>query len=213
MMLGAASWRSRTSRAALALTALLVAGATAHAQNFVRPPNLNIGPRASQINNPNVGIAGVNVVRVPSPNTAGAVHVNPAATTPYAHYSPNLYPSCAAAFRDADGECLNAPVTTVGGGGASSGKGKGKGSGGNNTLQNALNLRSFNNRIVAELEGTYTDEQAEALGRRPALGGLSLQASPLTGAPGGLSQIPDGRSYEAASRDFAAASGVVSVQR
>jgi hypothetical protein len=211
MMQGAASWRLRASRAALALTALLAAGSAAQAQNFVRPPNLNIGPRAPQINNPNVGIAGVNAVRVPTPNIAGAVHVNP--TAPYLHYSPNLYPSCGAAFRDSDGECLNAPVNTTGGGGASSGKGKGKGSGGNNTLQNALNLRSFNNRIVAELEGTYTDEQAEALARRHGLRRLSLQAFPLIDATVGLFQITDGRSYEAASRDFAAASGVVSVQR
>jgi hypothetical protein len=211
MMQGAASWRLRASRAALVLTALLAAGSAAQAQNFVRPPNLNIGPRAPQINNPNVGIAGVNAVRVPTPNIAGAVHVNP--TAPYLHYSPNLYPSCGAAFRDSDGECLNAPVTTTGGGGASSGKGKGKGSGGNNTLQNALNLRSFNNRIVAEFEGTYTDEQAEALARRHGLRRLSLQAFPLIGATVGLFQITDGRSYEAAGRDFAAASGVVSVQR
>ena len=83
----------------------LVAGSAAQAQNFVRPPNLNIGPRAPQINNPNVGIAGVNVARVPSPNIAARVNVNPATTTPYLHYSPNLYPSCGAAFRDNDGEC------------------------------------------------------------------------------------------------------------
>ena len=211
-MQGAASWRSRTSRAALTLTAVLVAGSVAHAQNFVRPPNLNIGPRAPQIN-PHVGIAGVNVVRAPTPNIAAAVHVNPATKMPYLHYSPNLYPSCGAAFRDSDGECLNAPVATAGGGGASSGKGKGKGSGGNNTFQNALNLRSFNNRIVAELAGTFTDEQAEVLARRHGLRRLSLQAFPLIGATIGLFQITDGRSYEAASQDFAAANGVVSVQR
>jgi subtilisin family serine protease len=209
-MRGAASWRSRASRAALMLTALLVAGPAAQAQGFVRPPNLNIGPRAPQINNPNVGRTGVTSVRVPSPNIARAVRVNPATTTPYLHTSPNLYPSCGAAFRDNDGECLNTPVTTVGG---SSGKGKGKGSGGNNSFQNALNLRSYNNRIVAELEGSYTDEQAEALARRHGLRRLSLQTFPLIGATVGLFQITDGRSYEAASRDFATANGVVSVQR
>jgi Subtilase family len=211
MMQGAASWRSGICRAALALTALLAAGSAAQAQNFVRPPNLNIGPRAPQINNPNVGIAGVNAARIPSPNIAGSARVNP--TTPYLHYSPNLYPSCGAAFRDSDGECLNAPVATVGGGSSGKGKGKGSGAGGNNAVQNALNLRAFNNRIVAELEGTYTDEQAEALARRHGLRRLSLQAFPLIGATVGLFQITDGRTYEAASRDFAAAGGVVSVQR
>ncbi len=213
-MLGATNWRSRASCAALTLSALLVVGSAAQAQNFVRPPAINIGPRAPVINNPNVGIAGVNAVRLPSPNIAGSVHVNPAATSPYLHTSPNLYPSCAAAFRDSDGECLNAPVTATGGGGGSSGKGKGKsGGGGGNGLQNALNLRSFNNHIVAELKGNYTDEQAEALARRHGLRRLSLQTFPLIGATVGLFQITDGRSYEAASRDFGAASGVVSVQR
>jgi subtilisin family serine protease len=211
MMQGAASWRSRTCRAALALTALFVVSPAVQAQNFVRPPNLNIGPRAPQIN-PNVGIAGVNTVRVPGPNIAARVYVNP--NTPTLHYSPNLYPSCGAAFRDTDGECLNQPVTTTGGGGgASSGKGKNNGARGNNTTQTVLNLRSYNNRIVAELEGNLSAEQAEALGRRHGLRRLSSQAFPLIGATIGLFQITDGRSYERASSDFATANGVISVQR
>jgi len=69
MMLGAASWRSLSCRTVLALTAALAAGSAAQAQNFVRPPNLNIGPRAPVINNPNVGM-GVNVARMPAPNIA-----------------------------------------------------------------------------------------------------------------------------------------------
>ena len=71
----------------------------------------------------------------------------------------------------------------------------------------------YNNRIVAELEGNCTDEQAEALARRHGLRRLSSQAFPLIGATIGLFQITDGRSYEAASRDFATADGVISVQR
>jgi subtilisin family serine protease len=76
-----------------------------------------------------------------------------------------------------------------------------------------VNLRSFNNRIVAELEGKLSAEQAEALGRRHGLRRLSSQAFPLIGATIGLFQITDGRSYERASSDFATASGVISVQR
>jgi subtilisin family serine protease len=211
MMQCAASWRARSYRAVLALTALLVAGAAAQAQNFVRPPNLNIGPRVPTIN-PNVARVTPTIARVPTPVIAPRI-VNP--NTPYLHYSPNLYPSCGAAFRDSDGECLSAPVSTVGGGG-SSGNGKGKGSSGsgrNTTVQTALNLRSYNNRIVAELEGNLSAEQAEVLGRRHGLRRLSSQAFPLIGATIGLFQITEGRSYEAASRDFAAAGGVVSVQR
>ncbi len=211
-MQGAASWRSRICRAALALTALIVAAPAAQAQNFVRPPNLNIGPRVPAIN-PNVArVPSPNIVaRVPTPNLAARVNVNP--TTPYLHTSPNLYPSCGAAFRDSDGECLSAPVATIGGGGSSSGKGKSSGAGRNNgSVQNVLNLRTYNNRIVAELEGTLSDEQANALARRHGLRRISSQAFPLIGATIGLFQIVDGRSYETASRDFAAASGVVSVQ-
>jgi hypothetical protein len=214
MMQGAASWRSRTCRAALALTALLVASPLAHAQNFVRPPNLNIGPRVPQIN-PNVArgdIAGGVAARMPTPNPSIAARINVNPTTPYLHYSPNLYPSCGAAFRDSDGECLNAPVTTSGGGG-SSGKAKGSSGSGRNTVLTVLNLRSFNNRIVAELEGNLSAEQAEALGRSHGLRRLSLQAFPLVGATIGLFQITDGRSYETASRDFATVNGVISVQR
>jgi hypothetical protein len=203
----------------VALTALLVAGSVAQAQTYVHTPNLSIGTRAPQIN-PNVARGeGVNVARMPTPapNIAPRI-VNPNA--PYLHYSPNLYPSCGAAFRDGDGECSGAPVGatagTGGGGGGSSGKGKGKGNngpGGNTSLQNALNLRSYNNRIVAELRGDLTAEQAEALARRYGLRRLSSQAFPLIGATIGLFQIADGRSYEIASRDFAAADGVISVQR
>ena len=213
MLLGAASWRSRTCRAALALGVLLAAGPAAEAQNFVRPPTLNIGPRVPVIN-PNVARVAPNIARVPTPTPRIAPRiVNP--NLPTLHYSPNLYPSCGAAFRDSDGECLSSPLATSGGGGGSSGKGKGNtGSGRNNsTVQTVLNLRSFNNRIVAELEDNLSDEEATALGRRHGLRRLSSQAFPLIGATIGLFQITDGRSYERASGDFATANGVISVQR
>jgi Subtilase family len=206
MMQGAASWRRRALRAALGLTALFcLAGSMAHAQGFVRPPNINIGPRVPVIN---PGIAG----RAPTPNIVGRVNVNP--TTPYLHYSPNLYPSCGAAFRDSDGECLSEPASTGGGDGSGKSKGKGKagGAGRNNTV-NVLNLRSYNNRIVAEFDGNLSNDQADALARRHGLRRISSQAFPLIDATVGLFQITDGRSYEASSRDFATATGVISVQR
>ena len=212
-MQGAASWRSRSCRAALAITALLAVSPAAQAQNFVRPPNLNIGPRVPAIN-PNVARVAPNIARVPTPTPMIVPRiVNP--NTPTLHYSPNLYPSCGAAFRDSDGECLSQPVTTIGGGaGGSSGKGKASGgSGRNTTTQTVLNLRSYSNRLLAELEGTFTDAQIEALARRHGLRKLSSQAFPLIGATIGLFQIADGRSYERASSDFASADGVISVQR
>src|SRR6201999_1638543 len=73
--------------------------------------------------------------------------------------------------------------------------------------------RSYINRYAAELEGDVTPEQAVALACRHGLRRLSSQAFPLIGATIGLFQSADGRSYEIASRDFAAADGVISVQR
>ncbi len=208
-MLDAASWLSRSCRAALALTTLILVGPAAQAQNFVRPPSLNIAPRVPTIN-PNVARVAPTIARVPTPVIAPRI-VNP--STPYLHYSPNLYPSCGAAFRDSDGECLSQPVATTGGNG-SSGKGKGSsGSGRNNATQATLNLRSYDDRIVAELAGNLSAEQAEALGRSHGLRRLSSQAFPLIDATIGLFQITDGRSYERASSSFASASGVISVQR
>src|SRR5262249_41431982 len=178
--------------------------------------NLNIGPRVPQIN-PNVarGDVAIRAMRTPTPNLATRINVNP--TMPYLHYSPNLYPSCGAAFRDSDGECLGEPVSSggngaSGGGNGASGEGKSKGSGRSNTVQSALNLRTYANRIVAEIDGTLSEEQADAVARRHGLRRLASEAFPLIGATIGLFQITDGRSYEAASRDFAAASGVASVQ-
>src|SRR5262249_20824701 len=131
MMLGAASWRSRSCRTALALSAVLVAGSAAQAQTMMHTPNLNMPPRVPTIN-PNVVHGDIPIVapappppniaaRVPTPNIPARVPtptimpriVNP--NLPTMHYSPNLYPSCGAAFRDSDGECLSAPVTATGG--------------------------------------------------------------------------------------------------
>jgi subtilisin family serine protease len=221
-MQDAVSRHSRACGTAPALAALGVAfaclaGPAAHAQNFVRPPTINIGPRAPTIN-PNV-VRGGDIgprIATPTPHIVTPRIVNP--NLPYVHYSPNLYPSCGAAFRDSDGECLSSPVTTTAGGdGGSSGKGKSKGNSGSgrntNTTQNALNLRAYNNHIVAELDGALTDEQADALARRHGLRRIGSQSFALIGATIGLFQIIDGRSYDTVSREFAAAAGVVSVQK
>ena len=215
MMQGAASWRSRARRAVLALTALAaplacLVGPAAHAQNMMRTPNLNIGPRVPQIN-PNIArgdIAG-RAVPGPAPNVAARVAVG--RTVPYVRYSPNLYPSCGAAFRDADGECSGEPVSAGGGGDGPSGKGK-KSSGPrrNNTVQNALNLRTYANEIVAEI--ALSDDQADALARRHGLRRIGSQTFPLIGATIGVFRITDGRPYDTVSSEFAAAGGVISVQ-
>ena len=159
-----ASFRIGAGRAALvaaALTLACFAGTAADAQNFMRSPNLNIGPRIPTIH-PNIAgrvnanVAGrVNGANISSTNVAGhvssngpvrvytatvpahpPVHANVGVTgapipdpgprltpgiavipqLPYVRYSPNLYPVCGSAYRDSDGECLDQPVLTAGGG-------------------------------------------------------------------------------------------------
>jgi hypothetical protein len=130
---------------------------------------------------------------------------------PYVRYSPNLYASCTAAYRDVDGECLD-PVRAGGGGNSGKSGRKGAGKAGGNGSRGAMTSNRFANELVAELDGNLSSADADALARSHGLLRLSSENFPLIGATIGLFRITDGRSYEAARRDFAAASGVRSVQ-
>ena len=109
---------SRRSRGLCAiLVALLSAlGAPAvHAQGFMRSPSINVGTRIPTIapsgvpvgprisGHPIAVVRTPTVIRTPTPpvvrkaNLTARMAVVP--TLPYAHYSPNLYPACAAADR------------------------------------------------------------------------------------------------------------------
>ena len=74
------------------------------------------------------------------------------------------------------------------------------------------NLRTVANEIVAEIDGSLSDAQADELARRHGLARLQSQNFPLIGATIGLFRITDRRSVEAASREFATEAGVRSVQ-
>lgn len=208
-------------RTALALTAAALSFACAgipavHAQSVMRSPNLNIQSRMPTINptvapriNPVVGInrtpPGINTPRV-----------GVTSTLPNARFSPNLSPACSYAHRDSSGECREKPVSLSDGGGAGkstkNGKdGKNGGAGRNGPLA-ALNPTAVPNEFVAEIDGSLSDAQADALARRHGLVRLQSLNFPLVGATIGLFRITDGRPVEKARRSFAAASGVRSVQ-
>ena len=196
-MVDAASWRIRARRAAWAAMIsplAYLAADSAHAQGYVRPPSLNLGPRAPAIQvNPNVAIT----ARTTAPNL-------------------NLTPRqrCSYAYRSSNGECNSDPGSSGGGGG-----GTGNGSAGNGksstsrsrAVTTTLNLQSIANELVAETIA-LTGDQADALARRHGLRRIALQNVPLIGATIGLFRIADGRSTEVHRRDPASDASVRSVQ-
>src|SRR5450756_1692997 len=165
-----ADWRMKAWRLALALTATALPlayldGPAAHAQSIMRSPNLNIESRIPSI----------------SPTVAPRIDANIAgrAITAIGRTSPNLrtYSACSDAYRDSDGQCRDKPVTSTSSDGGGSGSlGKGKGSGPRrNVVQTALNLRTIAGEIVAEIDGSLSDAQADALARRHGLARLQSQ--------------------------------------
>lgn len=183
----------------------LILGTAAEAQGFMRSPTLNIASRAPAVSgdhgpriNPHLGNVGV--ARAPLTARNATIPV-----LPYAHYSPNLYPAC-----DSDGECLGTSASSSGGGSAS-GK-KHVADSRRNRQHAAVPARSIANELVAEIDGTLSDAEADALARRHGLTRIASQNFPLVGATVGLFRITDRRSVEAASRDFASDAGVRSVQ-
>src|SRR5882757_4298786 len=226
-----ANWPTKTRRAVLALgvAALPFAyldGAAVHAQSIMRSPNLNIGARIPSINptvapriNPDIAgrvvtgadrtLPRVNITSV----TRSTPRIGVTSTLPYARYSPNLYPACNYAYRDSDGECRDQPVTSADGGGAGGASGKNKNNGARrNTSLTALNLRRIANELVAEIDGSLSDAQADELARRHRLERIGSQNFPLLGSTIGLFRIVDRRPVELVSREFAAETGIRSVQ-
>jgi hypothetical protein len=189
----------------------------AFAQSIMHTPNLNIDTRIPTIN-PNVApridpnIAGrANVVtgvdRTPPTSTMRIQRINPNSTMPHARYSPNLHPAC-----DRDIECVGKPVTLGDGGGAGKSAKKQGSSSRSNAGQAEINLRSFANQLVAEIDSTLTDAQADKLARRHGLVRIESQNFPLIGATIGLFRITDKRPADIVRREFATAAGVRLVQ-
>src|SRR5258708_39338433 len=105
-----ANWRSKTRRAALALTVAALPfacldSASVYAQSIMRSPNLNIGSRIPSINS--------TVMPRIDPNIANL----------------RTHPACSYAYRDSNGECSDKPVSSAdgsGGSGGSTGQNKNK---------------------------------------------------------------------------------------
>jgi subtilisin family serine protease len=217
MLHDSANWRMTARRAALALTAAALPLAwldapAIHAQNIMRSPSISIQSRVPSIN-PNVGprfnpnIAGaVEGVRI-NPNVAGT------AVTGIGRTSANLRirRGCTYAYRDSDGQCRDQPVTSAGGGGSSGVSDKGKKGGARNTFT-AVDMSPVAGHLVAEIDGSLTEAQVDALARRHGLARLESRNFPLLGATIGLFRITNRRSLESASRDFAGDVSVRSVQ-
>ena len=180
----------------------------------MRSPNLNIQSRMPTIN-PTV------TPRINPNHRSTAGHrplaerrsIGVTSTLPNARFSPNLSPACSYAHRDSSGECQDKPVSSSAGGGAGKSAGNGKkGGAGRNASLAAFNPAAIPNEFVAEIDGSLSDAQADALARRHGLVRLQSQNFPLVGATIGLFRITDGRPVEKVRRAFAAASGVRSVQ-
>jgi subtilisin family serine protease len=196
-----ANWRSKTRRAALALTVAALPFAcldseSVYAQSIMRSPNLNIGSRIPSINS--------TVMPRIDPNIANL----------------RTHPACSYAYRDSNGECSDKPVSSADGGGSggSSGKSKNKNKNKNKNSgplsklpQTVLNSRAIAGEIVAEIDGSLSDAQADELARRHRLERIGSQNFPLIGATIGLFRIVDRRTVETVGRELTA-DGVRSVQ-
>ena len=228
------NWLMKTRRAALILSAAFLplmafAASAVHAQSIMRTPNLNVGARTPTINptitprvNPTIAARPVvradTVARTP-PSRIGTMsstlRTRPGAgvpsTLPHARFSPNLYPACQNAFRGPDGECFDRPVMSAGGGNGGSAK-KGNGGSRNNNAQAAVNLRTVQNELVAEIDGALSTAEADELARRHGLERIASQSFPLLGGTIGLFRIVDRRPVDTVRRELAADGSVRSVQ-
>jgi hypothetical protein len=212
------TWRMKARRAALvsisaALPLAYLGGSALHAQSIMRSPSINISSRIPSINptvttrvNPNIVgrivTTGGRTPRISAAAVSAASRIG-ARSLPYVRYSPNLYPACSYAYRDSDGECRDEPLATLDGGGSGpSGKKTGKGPRGSASQTAALGSTKAG-EIVAEIDGSLTDAQADALARRHGLARLQSQNFPLVGATIGLFRITDRRSVETVRRELA----------
>jgi Subtilase family len=198
-----ANWRMTARRAALALTAAafpIVCPSVVYAQSIMRSPSISVQSRIPSINptmpriDPGIAARSVTAIGRTSPNL-------------------RIRPACGSAYRDGDGACLDQPVASAdGGGGGPPGKKTGTGSRRDASQLAALDLRRVANEIVAEIDGTLSDAQADELARRHGLVRLRSQNFPLVGATMGLFRITNRRSIEIVSREFATEASVHSVQ-
>lgn len=142
-------------------------------------------------------------------------------TLPYARYSPILYPACTYANRASSGECQDNPIASAklsDGGGAGSFQGPppqsqiGRPRGNRNNPQAGAAVRYVSNEVIAEIDSSVSDAQADQFARRHRLTRIGSQEFPLIGSTMSLFRINDRRSVETVNRELSADAGVRSVQ-
>jgi subtilisin family serine protease len=175
----------------LAALSLIVGwgGSPARAQ-MMRSPNINISSRV-----PNIDRA---MPRI-DPNFAGRAVTG-------LDRGIRIPPSCTAADRDS-GNCSGQPVASVDRSGRKNGKKPA-----NASSEASLVSRAITNEIVAEIDGTLSEAQVDALARRHGLRRIEFRSFQLIGATIGLFRISGRKTVEAASREFAGDGSVRSVQ-
>jgi hypothetical protein len=220
MVRDGSNWRMKARRGVLILSVALLpvlafAASAVHAQSIMRSPNLNVGSRVPAINpaapriNPNIaGRANVGIDTVARTRPDLGVKSTLSAT----RFPPNRNTACQSASRGPDGEC---PVASAGGGKGGSARNlakKGKGGADKGSSQAAVNPRTVPNEFVAEIDGSLSAAEADALARRHGLERIASENFPLLGGTIGLFRIVDRRPVETARREFAADASVRSVQ-
>ncbi len=184
-----ASRQDKMQRRVLILTAalsLLVCGGEgpAFAQMMMRSPNINIQSRIPSLAVPRMdpSLAGRGMVGVATGNSL------------------RIRPDCGGGY------CMGQPVVSTDG--RSSGKSKGRG----NATDGVVNTQAVANEIVAEIDGTLSEVQADALARRHGLRRVESQSLSLLGSTLALFRLTSRRTLEATSRELAADRSVRSVQ-
>ena len=194
-----AGWWIKIRFTALALAlwpAAWLQSSAAQAQSIMRSPSLNIQSRIPSIE-PN--IAGRTPVIGPSIGGRSVIGLG--------SISPNLrtYPGC-------EGGCLDRPAKSPGGGGTGGALARNRDNGPRGNARLASDPRAVAGELVAEIDGSLSNTQADELARRHGLARLQSQNFPLVSATIGLFRITDRRSFGAVSREFSADASVHSVQ-
>jgi subtilisin family serine protease len=204
MIQDCASWRIKMRRAIAVLIAAILPFAyfcapAVLAQSAMRSPSINIQSRIPSI-------APTVAPRI-DPNIVGR-----GADIGSGRNIPSLRSACTAAERDS-GECSGQAANSSGSGGNGRGAAKNRNTGSRgNTLQTALDQRTSVNELVAEIDGSLSDAQADQLARRHGLARLQSQNFPLIGSTIGLFRVTDRRAVDTVSRELATEAGVRSVQ-
>jgi subtilisin family serine protease len=182
----------------------------------MRSPSINIQSRLPTIN-PTVSPTVTPTVTPAVTPTVVAPRINPniagrGADIGSGRNIPSLRSACTAAERD-NGECSGQSANSSGSGsnGRKAAKNRSPGPRGN-TVPTALDQRTIVNELVAEIDGSLSDAQADQLARRHGLARLQSQNFPLIGSTVGLFRVTDRRAVETVSREFATEAGVRSVQ-